>query len=84
MFSENAHVCPFGNSGMPQEEATKSAQFVKHLFFFFKHTVTLYYIHLIFPIDQIIFNRDEKRETVIIHDPLTQTSLCRHSDSSPC
>ena len=55
MFSANAHVCPFGNSGMPQEEATKSAQFVKHLFFFFKHTVALYYIHLIFPVDQGIF-----------------------------
>ena len=87
MFSADAHVRPFGNSGMPQEEATKSGQFLKHrflFFFFFKHTDTLYYLHLIFPVDQMIFNRGEKRETMIIHGPHTQTSLCRHFDSPPC
>lgn len=68
VFSADAHVRPFGNSGMPQEEATESGQFLKHRFlFFFKHTDTLYYLHLIFPVDQIIFNRGEKRETMITH-----------------
>ena len=31
VFAANAHVYPFGNSGVPQDEAIKGAQFVKHL-----------------------------------------------------